>query len=98
MPPVTGANPGAATRGFTHTIRWASRASRSISRRRRAGSPRSQPSERTTTTASPAMPRRPHVSLNARSASPSRVPPTQSGAAADARSSAAPGRPSRRRA
>ena len=73
------------TRGLTHTIRWASRARRSISRPTSAGSPRSQPSERITTTAPRAMPRRPWRSLNAFSASPIRVPLDQSGAAAAAR-------------
>ena len=53
------------TRGLTHTIRCASRASRSISRPTSAGSPRSQPSERITITAPRAIPRRPWRSLNA---------------------------------
>ena len=78
-------SPRAATRGLTHTIRYASRARRSISRPTSAGSPRSQPSERITTTAPRAIPRRPWRSLNARSASPMRVPRDQSGAAAAAR-------------
>ena len=46
-------------RGFTHTIRWARRDRRSISRATSAGSPRSQPSDRITTTAPRAIPRRP---------------------------------------
>ena len=74
-----------AARGLTHTIRWASRDSRSISRPTSSGSPRSQPSERITTTAPRAMPRRPWRSLNVFSASPIRVPLDQSGAAAAAR-------------
>ena len=64
MPPACTENAPAPTRGLTHTIRWASRARRSISRPTSAGSPRSQPSERITTTAPRAMPRRPWRSLN----------------------------------
>ena len=75
----------APTRGLTQTIRWARRARRSISRPTSVGSPRSQPSERITTTAPRAMPRRPWRSLNSFSASPIRVPLDQSGAAAAAR-------------
>ena len=65
MPPARGAKPLALTRGLTHTIRYASRARRSISRPTSTGSPRSQPSERITTTAPRAIPRRPWRSLNA---------------------------------
>jgi hypothetical protein len=72
-------------RGLTHTIRCASRDRRCISRATNAGSPRSQPSDRITTTAPRAIPRRPWRSLNAFSASPIRVPLDQSGAAAAAR-------------
>ena len=50
MPPARTANASAPTRGLTHTIRWASRASRAISRPTSSGSPRSQPSETITTT------------------------------------------------
>ena len=85
MPPARGENPLAATRGLTQTIRYASRESRSISRATSAGSPRSQPSDRITTRAPRAIPRRPWRSLNALSASPIRVPLDQSGAAAAAR-------------
>ena len=79
MPPACTENALALTRGLTHTIRWASRARRAISRPTSVGSPRSQPSERITTTAPRAMPRRPWRSLNALSASPIRVPLDQSG-------------------
>ena len=79
------AKSSAPTRGLTHTIRWASRPSRAISRPTSAGSPRSQPSETITTTAPRAIPRRPWRSLNAFSASPIRVPLDQSGAVAAAR-------------
>ena len=85
MPPARGEKLRALTRGLTHTIRYASRARRAISRPTSAGSPRSQPSEMITTTAPRAMPRRPWRSLNSRSASPMRVPLDQSGAAAAAR-------------
>ena len=78
-------NSPALTRGLTHTIRCARRARRSIWRPTSCGSPRSQPSERITTTAPRAMPRRPWRSLNAFSASPMRVPLDQSGAVAAAR-------------
>ena len=59
MPPVRGLKPGALARGLTQTIRWARRDSRSISRPTSAGSARSQPSERITTTAPRAMPAAP---------------------------------------
>ena len=85
MPPARDGEAFALTRGLTQTIRCASRARRSISRPTSSGSPRSQPSERITTTAPRAMPRRPWRSLNAFSASPMRVPLDQSGAAAAAR-------------
>ena len=64
--------------GFTHTMRCATRCSRAICSASTSGSPRSQPSERITTTAPRAMPRMPHSSLNARRPSPRRVPPDQS--------------------
>ena len=91
MPPARTENVLAPARGFTHTIRCASRDRRSISRATSIGSPRSQPSERITTTAPRATPRRPWRSLNAFSASPIRVPLDQSGAAAAARSIARSG-------
>ena len=49
----------ALTRGLTQTIRCARRRRRCISCSISSGSPRSQPSERTTTTAPRAIPRRP---------------------------------------
>ena len=85
MPPARTEKPDAAARGFTQTMRCARRESRAISRPTSPGSPRSQPSERITTTAPRAMPRRPWRSLNSLSASPMRVPLDQSGAAAAAR-------------
>ena len=63
--------------------------------RARSGSPRSQPSDRITTTAPRAMPRTPHSSLNWRRPSPRRVPPDQSTTRSAAAASAASG--SRRR-
>src|SRR3954467_8236466 len=97
IPPATGAKPGAAARGLTHTMRWASRARRSISRPTTAGSPTSQPSLRITTTAPRASPRRPWRRLNTASASPIRVPLDQSGAAGPAPSQAGPRAPPPRR-
>src|SRR3954452_1308804 len=79
MPPARTEKASAPTRGLTHTMRWASRARRAISRPTSAGSPLSQPSERITTTAPRAMPRRPWRSLNVLSASPILVPLDQSG-------------------
>ena len=81
-PAVDGAKPGRAVCGFTHTTRWASRASQAICSPRSAGSPRSQPSEAITTTAPWAAPRCPCCRTNSASSSPSRVPPDQSGIAA----------------
>src|SRR5262245_614391 len=59
MPPARTAKPAPPALGLTQTIRYASRDRRAISRPTSAGSPRSQPSERITTTAPLAMPRRP---------------------------------------
>ena len=87
----SGRNCGLCRRGLTHTMRWARRASRSISRPNRAGSPPSQPSDTMTTTAPRASPRRAHPSLNALMASPRRVPPDQSGVAAIAAARATAG-------
>src|SRR5439155_2645154 len=64
--------------GFTHTTVNACRASRAISTPTSVASPRSQPSERRTTTAPRVRPRRPHSSLYALSDVPIRVPPDQS--------------------
>src|SRR5262249_7539256 len=91
MPPERGANSRLAFRGLTQTIRWAIRRSRPTSRSTRAGSPHSHPSERMTTTAPRANPRRPYPSLKRCRASPIRVPPDQSLAAAAARSIARSG-------
>ena len=84
--------PRALIRGLTQTILWARRERRSISRPTTSGSPRSQPSERITTIAPRAIPRRPCRSLNSLSASPIRVPLDQSGAVAAARCMAWSGR------
>src|SRR5664279_696872 len=59
MPPVRGAKPGAAFRGFTQMTRYASLDSRTICSPSSVGSTRSQPSETITTTAPRATPRRP---------------------------------------
>ena len=63
-------------------MREATRDRRAISASTRPRRPRSQPSLSTTTTADRAAPRIPHRSLNSDSASPSRVPPDMSSAAA----------------
>ena len=90
-PAASGANPGLAFSGLTHTRRWATRCSRRTCSPSTAGSPRSHPSERITTTAPRARPRRPHVSLKVRSPSPRRVPPDQSSTTPAAASRAASG-------
>ena len=84
-------SPGSAFSGFTHTRRWATRCRRRTCSPSTAGSPRSQPSERITTTAPRARPRTPHVSLKVRSPSPRRVPPDQSSTTPATASSAASG-------
>src|SRR5262249_55717438 len=71
-----------AARGLTQTIRYARRASRSISRATSAGSPRSQPSERITITAPRAMPRRPWRWVKCFGGTPVPGPGCQLGAAA----------------
>ena len=71
-------------------MRCAERRRRAISVASSAGSPRSQPSERTTIT-DPRPRRRPCTRLSVEIASPMRVPPDQSTTAADARSSARSG-------
>ncbi len=91
MPRAIGAKPGLALSGFTHTTRWATRCRRRTCSASTSGSPRSQPSERITTTAPRARPRSPHRSLNVRRPSPSRVPPDQSSTAPATASSAASG-------
>ena len=67
--------------GFTQTSRYASRDSRATCSPSGRGSPRSQPSLHSTTTAPRAVPRCPHRSRNAFSDSARRVPPCQSGIA-----------------
>ena len=91
MPRASGANPGLALRGFTHTTRCATRCNRCTCSASTSGSPRSQPSERITTTAPRARPRSPHRSLKVRTPSPSRVPPDQSSTAPATASRAASG-------
>src|SRR5680860_606355 len=66
IPRASGTNPGDALRGLTQTTRCATRARRAICSASCAGSPRSQPSERITTTAPRAIPRTPQRSLNSR--------------------------------
>ena len=56
IPRASGAKPGDAFSGFTHTTWYATRCRRSICSPSTSGSPRSQPSERITTTAPRAMP------------------------------------------
>src|SRR5207248_4952170 len=91
IPRASGAYPGAAFRGFTHTMRWVTRARRAIWAPSTSGSPRSQPSLRMTTIAPRAIPRTPQRSLNRRNPSPNRVPPDQSVTARAAAATAASG-------
>src|SRR5437588_6373360 len=88
IPPVSGSYSGCPFNGFTQTIANAWPASRAISDATSAGSPRSQPSESTTTTAPRVSARRPHSSLYALSDSPIRVPPDQSSTRLEAAASA----------
>ena len=70
--------------GFIQTTRWLSRERRSMAARETSGSPRSSPSEQTTTTPPRHNPRRPHSRTKASSDSPIRVPPSQSNTVAAA--------------
>src|SRR5207248_330890 len=78
MPRVTGSYPSVPFSGLSQISRCAERCSRPSSRRSSVGSPRSQPSETTITTAPWPSIRRAQRWLNSRSASPMRVPPLKS--------------------